>query len=145
METVKAKEKFIELRAQGYSFDKIARKIGKAKQTLIDWSKELEEEIANLKAIELETIYEKHYLSKETRLRTFGEMLTRIRHEITNRELSEIPTDKLLELFLKYDKQLQDELVEPKFKTSQEIDEEKNSRALLEGLTTTPHPGKNQK
>ena len=77
MELIEVKEKFIELRAKGYSFDKIAKETGKAKQTLIDWSKELQEEIANLKALELETLYEKYYLLKEVRLQTFGEMITK--------------------------------------------------------------------
>ncbi len=49
-------ERFIELRAKGLSFDKIAKDLGKAKQTLIDWSKDYQEEIANLKALELETL-----------------------------------------------------------------------------------------
>ena len=46
MEIVEIKEQFIDLRAKGYSFDKIAKELGKAKQTLIDWSKDLQEEIA---------------------------------------------------------------------------------------------------
>ena len=49
MELLETKERFIELRAKGWSFDKIAKEIGKAKQTLIDWSKELQDEIANRK------------------------------------------------------------------------------------------------
>ena len=53
MELLQTKERFIELRAKGWSFDKIAKEIGKAKQTLIDWSKELQDEIANRKALEL--------------------------------------------------------------------------------------------
>ena len=34
MELLQTKERFIELRAKGWSFDKIAKEIGKAKQTL---------------------------------------------------------------------------------------------------------------
>ena len=56
MELISIKQEFIELRAKGWSFDKIAKKLGKAKQTLIDWSKELQDEIANRKAIELEAL-----------------------------------------------------------------------------------------
>ena len=54
METTELKERFIELRAKGWSFDRIAKELGKAKQTLIDWSKDLQDEIANCKALELE-------------------------------------------------------------------------------------------
>jgi IS30 family transposase len=77
MELIDIKQRFIELRAKGWSFDKIAKDLGKAKQTLIDWSKELQDEIANRKALELEALYETYYLQRENRLQTFGAMLTK--------------------------------------------------------------------
>lgn len=135
MELIEVKEKFIELRAKGYSFDKIAKETGKAKQTLIDWGKELREEIGNRKALELETLYEKYYLLKEVRLQTFGEMITKIKTEVERRDLSDVPTDKLLELLLKYNGQINEEIVEPTFKSSQEIAEERQDRELLDELT----------
>jgi len=137
METIEQKERFIEMRAKGYSFDRIAKELGKAKQTLIDWSKELQEEIANLKALELEALYEKYYLLKETRLQTFGEMLNKIKKEVERRDLKDVPTDKLLDLLLKYNAMVKEETVEPLFKSSGEIDEERTERELLEGLTTS--------
>jgi transcriptional regulator len=136
MELLETKQQFIELRARGYSFDKIAKELGKAKQTLVDWSKELQEEIANRKALELEALYESHYLLKENRLQTFGAMLTKIKAEVERRDLSDVPTDKLLELLLKYNSQVRDELVELIFKSSQELKEEKADRDLLNDLTT---------
>ena len=135
MELLETKEKFIELRAKGMSFDKIAKEIGKAKQTLIDWSKELQDEIANRKALELEALYESYYLLKENRLQTFGIMLTKIKKEIEQRDLSDVPTDKLLDLLLKYENQVKDEVVEPTYKSSKEIEEERLDKKLLEELT----------
>lgn len=136
METTELKERFIELRAKGWSFDKIAKETGKAKQTLIDWSKELQDEIANVKALELEALYESYYLLRENRLQTFGAMLTKIKKEVESRDLSDVPTDKLLELLLKYNSQVKEEIVEPIYKSSQEIKEERQDRELLEELTT---------
>jgi len=136
MEVLETKEKFIELRAKGWSFDKIAKELGKAKQTLIDWSKDLQEEIANRKALELEALYESYFLLKENRLQTLGVMLTKIKKELEKRNLSDVPTDKLLDLLLKYESQLKDEIVEPIYKSSQEIKEERQDRELLEELTT---------
>lgn len=130
------KEKFIELRAKGWSFDRIAKELGRAKQTLIDWSKDLQEEIANRKALELEALYETYYLQRESRLQMFGVMLTKIKKEVESRDLSDVPTDKLLELFLKYNNQIRDEIVEPIYKSSQELIEERQDRELLEELTT---------
>ena len=136
MELLKIKERFIELRAKGWSYDKIAKELGKAKQTLIDWGKELEDEIANLKALELEALYEKYYLLKESRIETFGELVKKLKDEVMSRDLSEVPTDKLLELLLKYENQLKDEVIEPRFKTSTEIKEDRLDRELLDELTT---------
>ena len=136
MEILQTKERFIELRAKGWSYDKIAKELGKAKQTLIDWGKELEDEIANLKALELEALYEKYYLLKESRIETFGELVKKLKDEVMSRDLSELPTDKLLELLLKYENQLKDEVIEPRFKTSTEIKEDRLDRELLDELTT---------
>lgn len=135
MELIDTKQQFIELRAKGWSFDKIAKELGKAKQTLIDWSKELQDEIANLKAMELEAIYESYYLLKENRLQTFGILLNKIKDEVLSRDLTEVPTDKLLELLLKYNTQIKEEIVEPIYKTSIEIKEERLDKELLEELT----------
>ena len=130
------KEKFIELRAKGWSFDRIAKELGRAKQTLIDWSKDLQEEIANRKALELDALYETYYLQRENRLQMFGAMLTKIKEEVEGRDLSDVATDKLLELFLKYNSQVKEEIVEPIYKSSQELIEERQDRELLEELTT---------
>jgi transcriptional regulator len=130
------KEKFIELRAKGWSFDRIAKELGRAKQTLIDWSKDLQEEIANRKALELEALYETYYLQRENRLQMFGAMLTKIKEEVESRDLTDVATDKLLDLFLKYNSQVKEEIVEPIYKSSQELTEEKEDRELLDDLTT---------
>ena len=135
MELIDTKQRFIELRAKGWSFDKIAKELGKAKQTLIDWSKDYQDEVANLKAMELEAIYESYYLLKENRLETFGGLLNKIKDEVLSRDLSDVPTDKLLDLFLKYNTQIKEEIIEPTYKTSLEITEERMDRELLEELT----------
>lgn len=136
MELLDTKERFIELRAKGWSFDKIAKELGKAKQTLIDWSKELQDEIANRKALELEALYESYYLLKENRLQTFGAMLSKIKKEVESRNFSDVPTEKLLELLLKYSSLVKEEIIEPIFKSSEEMREERQDRELLQELTT---------
>jgi len=122
MENHKTKEQFIQLRAQGVSYSNISKEIGKSKQTLIDWGKELEEEIRNLKAIELEAIYEKYFLLKEARLQSFGIVTQRIRQEIESRDFSDIPTEKLLDLFLKYNSIIKQEIPEPHSTELGEVD-----------------------
>ena len=136
METIETKRRFIELRAKGWSFDKIAKELGKAKQTLLDWSRELDQEIAQAKALELDSLYESYSLYKEARLKTLGEILSKLKKEVDNRDLTDLPTDRLLDLFLKYEGVVKESLVEPVFKSSREIEEEKEDRLLLEELTS---------
>lgn len=135
MGDLEVKEKFIELRAKGWTFDKIAKELHKRKATLIDWSKELESEIANRKAIELEALYEKHYLLKEQRIEKLGNLLNKIINEIENRNLKDIPTNKLFDLFLKYNKEIKEEMIEPVYKSTMEIENERQSYELLKTLT----------
>jgi len=135
MEILNTKKRFIELRAQGYSFDKIAKELRKSKQTLLDWNNELKEEIANAKALELEALLEGFYLLKEHRLKTFGGLLLRIKTELESRDLKDISTDRLLDLFAKYYQVLKEEIVEPSFKSSSEIIADREEREYLQDLT----------
>jgi hypothetical protein len=63
-------------------------------------------------------------------------MLTKIKKEVESRDLSDVPTDKLLDLFLKYNSQVKEEIIKPIYKSSQEIEEERQNRESLEELTT---------
>lgn len=134
METMETKEQFIELRARGYSYDKIAKQLGKAKQTLIDWGKELDAEISNRKALELEALYEEQLLLKEARLKRLGGILTRLEGEIEKRDLSNLNTDKLLDLYLRYIDKIEAEYLEPVFKSSDEIKADKAEEHYIKKL-----------
>jgi DNA-binding NarL/FixJ family response regulator len=117
------KQQFVKLRAQGLSYDKIAKELKVSKATLANWNQELEGEIARLKAIELESLYQEFFMAKEARIRRLGELSHNLKTELLSRDLSQIPTHKLLDLFLKCDKALQDEYVEVKPLSDQEIQE----------------------
>ncbi len=112
----KAEQKalFVDLRAKGHSLSKIAKRLGVAKQTACNWNTELEEEIATLKAFELEALQERYYLLKEARIKLLGEQLGRINKEILSRPLDGVDTSKLLDLQLKYYAELKAEFVDPK-------------------------------
>jgi transposase len=115
------KSQFIELRAKGLSYAKIARKLNVSKSTVANWSQELEAEIASLKAIELESLYERYYLTKENRIKLLGDQLKEIRSELKKRDLDEVSTDKLIELELKIYQALMDEYVDTRPLSDQEI------------------------
>ncbi len=105
---------FIELRAKGLSLSKIAKRLGVAKQTVCNWNAELEEEVATLKAFELEALQERYYLLKEARIKLLGEQLGRINKEILSRPLGSVETAKLLDLQLRYYSELRAEFVDPR-------------------------------
>jgi len=125
---VEMQQQFIELRAKGWSLRKIERRLKVSKSALANWSQELEEEIASLKAMELEALYESHFLTKQTRIMALGQQLKAIQKEIKSRGLADVPTEKLLELELKYLAALQDEYVEPRPLSEAEILELKSLR-----------------
>lgn len=106
------KSQFIELRAKGLSYQKISRRLKVSKSTLANWSAELEGEIASLRAMELEALYERHYLTKEARIKLLGEQLKEIQAELKTRSLDQVSTEKLLEMELKMLQALQEEHVE---------------------------------
>ncbi len=109
---VELKENFIRLRAQGFSYAKIAERLGVAKSTLANWNADLEAEIASARAMELEALQEEYFLLKEKRISLLGEQLRRLRDELETRDLSEVATEKLLELQLRYYTSLKEEFVE---------------------------------
>ena len=102
MKDESVKHRFIELRAMGWSFDRIAQDLKTSKPTLIAWSRELEIEISNLKAIEWEALKEKYSLSRIKQIELLGECLDAMKAELTKRDLSQVPAGKLFELVLKY-------------------------------------------
>ena len=115
------KSQFIELRAKGWSYVKISRKLKVSKNTLANWGAELEGEIASLKAMELEALYEKSYMTKEARIKLLGAQLKGIQDELKKRGLEDVSTDKLLDMELKLYQALQAEYVEARPLTDAEI------------------------
>lgn len=121
MKDQETKEKFVELRAKGLSFDRIAAELHVSKQSLINWAKELENEIGNMRRIELEALQEKYYMLKSQRIELFGEKLKAIKDELDKRNLSDLPTDKLFDLFVKYFNLLKEESIDTVFYGTEDL------------------------
>lgn len=69
---------------------------------LTNWARELDGEISRLRVVELEALYEQYHLLKEGRIRLLGDALERLREQLATRDLSDISTDKLFDLLLRY-------------------------------------------
>lgn len=129
------KRSIIECRAKGYSFARIARETGVAKQTAVDVCKENEETIATLNAMELEELYEEQAITSKERITAHANLLRRIRTEIESRNLEQVPTDKLIDLYLKTSSALKDEVITPNFQTTQEQERDRQEREYIDRLT----------
>ena len=106
---ISQKERLVELRAEGLSFSEIAAELGVSKQTLINWSKELAVELANAQAIRLAGFFEVLRLTKEKRIESLAQRLKFMYEELDRRDLSEVKTETLLTLTLKYTEYLRSE------------------------------------
>ncbi len=109
---IEQKERFIELRAMGRSLEKCSKELKVSTTSLVQWSKDFSLDITNLREIQLEALREQFMLSKQERLKAFGELLQRITEEIKNRDLKDVETAKLMELFLKVHSSIGGELSE---------------------------------
>ena len=128
------KKQFIKLRANGLSYDKIIKEMGKAKATLLKWGRELQEEIGTARSIELESMYEEYGMLREQRIRAHGQILKRVREEIEGRELSDIPTPRLMELYLKQESQISMDIEKLSFMDNDVMLSDKRSRVSWEKL-----------
>jgi len=112
MTDIETQERFIELRAAGYSFDKIALELGVCKTTLLKLSRKLAGEIERLKFINFEALAEKHKMLKVSRLEALGKLLERVDSAIGEADFSRLSPDRLVLLKLKLAESMKEELAD---------------------------------
>ena len=87
--------RFIFLRSQGWSFNRITVELNVSKPTLIKWSRQHQFEIGNLRATETEQLAEVVFGQRHERWRGLAGQLKKIEAEIEKRALDEIPASRL--------------------------------------------------
>ena len=106
-------EKFIELRAQGLSYDRIAEETGTSKPTLLKWSSQYGRELEQAQYFELHSLLAQYGLLKQQRVESVSVLLQAVKEELLKRAntdtLSRLPTDKLFTLFLALESRLKEE------------------------------------
>ena len=131
--TNKIKLRVIELRAEGKSYAKIAEALKIAKQTAVDIVRDNQDEVASLQAVEMEAVFEAEQVNLRGRVEQLAALQARLREEIEQRDLSQIPTDKLITLFIKTNQALKEEVYTPEATSSYEQERAANRRNLLGG------------
>ena len=128
MKDNETKARFVELRGQGLPLKRIADEIGVSKTTLVNWEQDFKEQIDNLRAMELEALYDKYFLSVRKKVEFFGDVLSRIQGELETRDLSTIPTEKLFAMYAHFYREAQHALPKLTFYTDEEIKTAKTFR-----------------
>ena len=96
MHTPEIVERFIQLRAQGWTYSRLMVELNVSRPTLIDWSRKHQFEIQNFHAIELEALREKWLSSTADRVKALGEQLQRLQGELEKRDFSALSTPQLM-------------------------------------------------
>ena len=101
--------KFIELRANGWSFTRIAAELGVAKTTLVDWSRKLRFDIHNRRALAIEDLHDRTLGTVQHRVAGLAEKLARVEEELRQRGLKEMSTGQLYALAASLRRQIERE------------------------------------
>jgi hypothetical protein len=104
------KEQFVQLRAEGLSFQKISEKLEISKPTLIKWNKELENAIASEQYTRIELLLEDYQLLRSSRIAFYSQILNDLFCELKKRDLTNLSTKDLFSLVLSIEKKLKEEV-----------------------------------
>lgn len=126
--------KFILLRSDGISFDKIAKELKVSKVTLIQWSKLFEDDIKELQFLAMVEIKKQYSNTVAKRYETLLQQLDKIDNAILNADLKEESLKDLIQLQQHTYSQI--ESIEKRFKTKAYITN-KNEFGMVENLELT--------
>ena len=105
---VEIKEQFVILRAENKSYSQIIKQLSISKSSCIKLSKELNSEIAQARADNLQKLYNTYSMTKEARIKNLGKTLKSIDKALEAVDFTALSPKDLLELKLKYSNALQE-------------------------------------
>lgn len=97
-----AKRAFIQLRAEGKSYSAIAAELNISKSTCTAWERELGAEITEAQQITRDELTTAYRMTAEARVAELKGTLDSINAALAQKDLAQLPADKLLALKLKY-------------------------------------------
>jgi len=106
------KDKFIELRAAGYSFESIAKQLDISKPTLLKMAREFRSDIERLKFINLESLADRYKVLRADRLQALGGIAEKVDTAIEAADFSKLSPERLVELKLKLTEKMRDLLTD---------------------------------
>ena len=109
MNDLETQQRFVFLRAEGWSFARIAEDLKVSKPTLINWSRKFQFEIKNQRAINIEALQEKWLSTRDLRVNALGKQLQEIEAELARRDIADLSTSRLFALAHALRRQIQQE------------------------------------
>jgi len=94
--TLKQKGIFIQLRAEGKSFDTISKELKISKPTLIKLQLELNNEISNLRYLFYESLIEKYKLTIKQKTELLCKQINKVNNEIDKKDFSALSVKDLI-------------------------------------------------
>lgn len=128
--TNQTKLQIISLRAEGVSYAKIAKEAKVSKQTAVDVARESRDQIETLQAVELEALFDAHRINLKGRLEQLTTLQRRLLEEIERRDLTDLPTKDLINLYLSTSKNIKEEVFTPQILSTSEQESAATKRAM---------------
>ena len=115
MNTQEKKERFLELRISGETFESIAKQLSVSKQTLINWSKDkdIQKAISIAQKMRIQAILKQYEVARKDQIEYYSKLSQQVKSELLKSKISNLKPDKLLDIVIKCDKKL-DDLIEGK-------------------------------
>jgi DNA-binding XRE family transcriptional regulator len=115
MNSQKKKEKFLELRIEGETFESIASELSVSKQTLINWSKEkeIQEAIDIAQKMRIQSVLKQYQNARKDKIEYYSKLSQKVKLELLKTDISQLKPEKLLDIAIKCDNKLND-LIEGK-------------------------------
>lgn len=133
MKDLKTKERFVELRAQGLSFDSIAKEIGVSKTTLLKWSRECEDAINNAKYFAYQRLIEQYKITKIERIKLLMQERQKVNDALEQKDFNELSARELLNMQEKLENQLTNLISNVEYRTGETTKVNLNDPFELDG------------
>ena len=116
--TKEEKSKFIELRAKGWSFDKISEEMKVSKPTLLKLNGDLYTEVREAQFFETEALMEQYGLMRKERLKThcnaLKKALEEFKRKVEEQNFEDMPIEKLYNFIEQLEKRIERDTLKEK-------------------------------
>lgn len=133
-ETKSLQDKAISLRADGLTYEEISREMDIDVQEAIDLISEKEEKIKTLQGVKMESYFKERKARQRDRIKELSNLRQRLSDELSRRDLTDIPTDKLITLLIKTNGIIKGEVYNPLILSSERQAKAAKDRTMWDNI-----------